>query len=607
MVPGVALLQRASRQFRSDVRSDPYLACILLGTLVLAGFWFWHRIPNFATWDEHDRVLSPLVTYAKVHADPSVEALREGVAWSRAPFGATFYVYALAVLPVVTAAVLSGSPDALAALRDPTGAYAYYEAWRATPAWVWTWSIGLVRLTNVIFAVVTVYLTYRLGHELRDRTTGRLAATLLALTFGFLKLAKEGGEDIPATMCLVAALLLLLGYVQTGERRRFYGASALGGLAIAFKLTLGPVVLLVGCAHVLRARTDGERWTTALWKPRLLLVGATVGAGAIIVGFPTALVGEFGAVFERWFGRVGRPNRAIGPTAPGWWWFLRTYASAFGWPLLLGALGGVAASVVHLVRRAPDWRTVREPAPGFDERALLVAGLTVFLLFFASWHDFRVHHLLPTVPIIAVLLADALSRLTERRRVVGRAAMAFVVLGAAVYAGVGVAGYASMPRDEAQNWLAANADEDATMEAYYHGFTENAVPHGMELNPTWNDSAAADCPEYIQLGYKELLYLRDVPDHQRGADVDSRVDARARYVRALLDGAYGYELVAEFGPRPPNFVPERPTPGSWRDLIPLGINPHSDQYGDEQELRPNQYVAILRHEGTCEGERDPPW
>jgi hypothetical protein len=608
MVSGPGPVRYAIRRFREDVSADPYLRYILLATLLLAGFWFWHRIPNFATWDEHVRVLDPLVAYATVLSDPSVEGVRRGVAWGRAPFGATFYLYALATLPVVVYAALTGQLAVVAAMRNPGWQYAHYEVWASTPRWVWTGSLVGVRLTNVVFAVVTVYLLYRLGTVLRDRATGRLAAVLLTVTFGFLKLAKEGGEDIPATMCLVAALYLLVTYIQRGSRRRFYAASAVGALAIAFKVSLAPVVLVVGLAHLLWARSEESGWLRAFWKPRLLFFGAGIGATVIVLGFPTALVGHVDPVIERVFGKTDRTSNAIGPTAPLWWWFLRTYASAFGWPLLFGAVGGLVASLAHLADLAPGRASVRQRVPGFDERALLVGALLLFLLFFAPWHDFRVHHLLPTFPLAMVLLADSLRRLTDHRRRIGRVVMAAVVVTAAIYAGVGVAMYASMPRDEATEWLADNADEDATMETYYHGFLENAVPHGMGLNPVWDGDATVEpCPEYIQVGYKDLLYLQDIPDDQRGADVDDRVDERATYIRALVDGEYSYELVAEFGDRPSDFVPERPTPGSARDLLPLGIYPHSDQYGDEQELRANQYVAIYHNTGPCDPSRSPPW
>ncbi|MBX0287814.1 glycosyltransferase family 39 protein [Halomicroarcula sp. F28] len=612
MGPRSGWLGRAKRQLYADLRADPYLRYLLVGALLLAGFGFWHRIPIFATWDEHDRVLDALVAYAEIVHDPSIDGVRDGLSWSRAPFGATLWVYLLAVLPVVLVALLSGQGDAIAAMRNPAYAYGHYPVWAETPRWIWTWSLVFVRLTNVVFAVVTVYLLYRLGTRLENRATGRLAALLLTLTFGFLKLAKEGGEDMPATMCFVASIYFLVGYLQTGERRQFYAGSAVGGLAIAFKLTLGLVVPIIALAFLLRARVeDGPLWRV-FWQPRLLVGGAALGAVVICLGFPTLLVGDFQAIDARWFDRTGRLERAVGPTAPAWWWFLRTYASAFGWPLLVAAMGALVASIVNLARFAPSRAALRERAPGFDERALLVGALVAYLLFFSRWHDWRVHHILPTFPLAMLLLADSLDRLRGHRQRVGHAALAVVVVTAAIYAGVGVGQFTSMPRDEATEWLDENAEEDATMEVYFHGFFENAIPHGMNLNTPLDGPAERDpCPEYIQVGDKELLYLQDIPDAQRSSEVNSNVGPRAEYIRALLDGEYDYEVVAEFGERPPNYVPRRPEPGSLRELAPLGIYPHSDQYGDEVELASDQYVAILERQGECtepsEATRDAPW
>ena len=600
----------AREQVREDIRSDPYLVYILLVTFVLAGFWFWHRVPIFATWDEHDRVLDPLVTYSSVINDPSLGGLREGITWSREPWAGTTYLYVIAVLPVVLVAVLTGQIDAIAGIGIPTGGYSHYETWASTPRWVWTWSLVLIRLTNVLFAVGTVYLTYRLGTRIWDRPTGRIASVLLGLTLGFVKLAKEGGEDVPATFFLLVSLYALVLFLESSDDRQFYQASAAGAVGMVFKLTVAPIVLLIGLAHLLGARSANGSFRDAVWRPRLVLTGAGIGLAVMILGTPTLLVGSVREVTARWFLSGGeRVSTAVGPTAPTWWWFLRTYFSGFGIGLFVGAVLGVGGSLYLFGKRLVALPDPRAAAPQLDSVWLLVAYLGAFLLLISTWHDWRVHHLLPTFPVIMLLTAWAFRELGRRRRTVARVGLAMLIVSTSIYTGVGVAGYASMPRDEATDWLRDNAEENATMETYYHGFLENAIPHDMRINPIWTDdeSAIDGCPTYIQIGYKELLYLRDIPDDQRGYDVDTNVDARAAYVRALLDGKYNYTIVKEFGERPPNFVPHRAEPGSLRDLLPLGIYPHSDQYGDEQEFAANQYVAILKLDGECNRSREPPW
>jgi hypothetical protein len=84
-----SLSRRAVEQVRSDFRDDPYLRYVLLLSTVIVGFWFWHRIPNFATRDEYSRLLDAMVVYGSVLEEPSFEGLKAGIEWGRARFGAT--------------------------------------------------------------------------------------------------------------------------------------------------------------------------------------------------------------------------------------------------------------------------------------------------------------------------------------------------------------------------------------------------------------------------------------------------------------------------------------------------------------------------------------
>ena len=602
--PGDGPVGRARQRVAADLRSDPYLPYLLALALVLTGFRFWHLLPNFATRDEMSRLLDPMAAFGAVLADPGVESLRAGVEWGRVPFGATFYLFGLALLPAVVIAALVGALDAFLAFRNPDPEFGYWAVWHGTPEWIWTTTLAFVRLFNVLFAVGAVYLTYRIGVELRDRATGRLAALVVMVTFGFLTIAHEGGEDMPALFFTLLALHSLLGYLRTGEARRFLAASAAGGVAVAFKLTAAPVVGLVALAYLLRGTTAADP-RAALLRPRLVAGGAALGLAAIVLGFPTLLVGGVDLFLERVFeGSVSRTNHPTGPDAPIWWWFLRGYFQAFGLPLFVGVVAGALASVAEaagaVARRGRLQSTVRRPAAV----ALVAATVAGYVLMFSTWHDFRVHHLLPTFPLLAALLALALVRLRARAPELGRVAIALLLVSGGVYAGAGDLGYASQPRDEATAWLASEAGDDATVEVYRRHMQDAAIPHGMDVNHAFgregDDETLEPCPEYVELGYRDLLYLKEGTYYRNGR-------AQAEYLRGLLNGEYGYEIAAEFGPRPPGFVPDRPTPGSLADLAAVGIDPFTDQYADEQELRQNQYTVILERTGDCDESRAPPF
>ncbi len=584
-----SLFARGVGVVAADLREDRRLRYLLVGATLLCGFWFWHRLPNFATRDEHSRLLDVLVAYGSVAADPSVESLQRGVAWGRVPFGATFYLFGLAVLPVVLLTVLLGRLEVLTTVASPDPEFGFYPAWAAAPAWFWTGALAAVRLVNVLLAVGCVYLTYRVGRVVWGRTAGQLAGLVLTLTFGFLTIAHEGGEDMPALLSVLVTLYLLVRYVQTGVRWRFFAASAAGGVAIAFKLTAAPVVALVLVAHVLRARQAPNTWE-ALAQPALVVPGALLGALAIVLGFPTLLVGGVEPVARRVLENPGaRAAQPTGPDAPVWWWFLRGYLSGMSLPLFLAAVAGVAATVVRAGLGRANRGTV-----------LVLTGVVLWVALFAGWHDFRVHHLLPTFPLLALLLAGVLVRFRDRRPSLARPAVAALLVTGGLYAAVGVGGYAAMPRDDAVAWLETNADDGDTVEVYRRHLQDTAVPHGMAVNHVYGAERGGEtvdrCPEFIQLGYRDLLYL-DRDTYYRNSD------ARFSYIRGLLDGEYNYAIAAEFGTRPPGFVPARPTPGSVADLLRHGVVPQTDQYADEQELAANQYTLVLERTGDCDGSR----
>jgi len=597
MLEGVRhLCRQARRRIRADLRTDPYLPSILALAVLLTGFWFWHRIPSFATRDERDRMLDVLVAYGTVVDDPSIESLQAGVTWGPT-YGATFYLYTVVLLPVVVVTVLVGNVDVLVAFENPAPAFQYWPIWHRTPEWFWTASLLLVRLTNVGFAVGAVYLTYRIGVATYDRTAGRLAALLLLGTFGFLVLAHEGGEDMPALFFLLFAVYLALRYVQTGARYTYLGGCVAGAVAIGFKLTAAPVVLVLGVAYLRRVWIATDR-RAAFVRPGMLVAGLVLGAVVVLLSFPSALVlASPEPLKNRLLGAsTGRMDAVTGADAPIWWWFLRNYANGLGLPLLVGSAIGVVASVAGVIGNAfgvREW----DVKPGGVLLAL--TGLVSYIVLFSRWHDFRVHHLLPTFPLLVILLAVSLSAAYRRRPRLARPLIAILLITSGAYAVAGDVGYATQPRDEATAWLDANATSNATLGVSRNDFQDAAIPHDMDVEQLedgeWPGATAGVCPTYVEVTRRDLLTLR--PEFRFGYD-----PARASYLRDLLAGEYNYELVAEFGSRPPEFVPQRPTPGSMLDLLPVGVIPRSDQYGDEQELGPDQYTAILRRTEPCDRE-----
>lgn len=614
---GGGLLGRAKKRVGDDLTTDPYLRYILLLATVLAGFWFWHGIPEFATIDERWRLIDALAAVGTVVDDPGFSAIRPAIL-AQQPAGATLYVNLLAVLPVAIVALVTGQLDAFVEFNPQLRTVGLWQFRTGTPEWIWTGSLFFARLLTVVLAIGCVYLTYRLGRAMRDRTTGRLAAVLLSLTWGFLIMAHEVSEDIPALFFLLLVFYLALRYIETGDKAVYLAGCIAGGIAIAFKLTAGTSVILLGLAYILRARRPGVNPRDALLQPRLLVMAIACGAGAIVVGFPEVLAAGPEVLIERVAGGGSRSVGVAAPVAPSWWWLVRGYLNGLGLPLFVGAIGGIAAAIGRL----------RERSIEADATILLLVGLGMYLLVYSRWGYVRLHHLLLTFPLLALLLAAALSRLRGHSQRIMWALVAVLFVTSSAYAGVGDLHYATTPRDEAAEWLNTNAPDNATMEVYRSRFRDATFPRDMQINsyrkarmtagsdpPTriqWMNNLSTRCPEFIQLTYWDLVHLgtaspiradsgnqKQVADgYRRGLPPRSPRPKRAEHVRSLLTGQYNYTVAAEFGPQPPMW-PQPRTQTSLLDLLKTGVDPWTITYGDDQDFRAEQYTLILNRTGQC--------
>jgi hypothetical protein len=575
-------LRSAIERVEDDFVADPYLRYVLLLAVLTCGFGIWFRVPNFAGPDEYSRLIQPMKVAGRVAADPGFASLQSALLDGRA-LGATFYLFGLVLAPLFVVVLLAGQLGEFVALG---GIESRWELWHAAPTWFWSGSILLGRLVTVAFGVGCVYLTYRIGTEFRDRATGRLAALFLSLSVGFVAQAHELNEDIPSLFFLLLTVLLATRYARRGDRALFFAGALTGGLAIAFKLSGGVAAVALGIAHLDRARRADDP-VEAFLRPTVVVGGLGVGLLTVYVGIPSVLVGGPGEL-------LGRATRSIvtktaktgGLDAPISYWFLRQYVRGLGVPLFLAAVAGALAVVGRTIARR------RNPSP---LAVLLGTTVLTFLVVYSRWEFVRLRHLVPTFPVLLVALSAELARWREGERTRRGASVVLALLVVTSGATVAVAEYEYVtdPRDGATDWLANNADRDATVEVYENSIADVGVPHGqtvshypfpenratntssLVLNETaytgWMLGMPDRSPEYVQLTAAELAYVTPT------SPASDRFPERRRFVERLQRGEYNYTRVATFG--------EPSGPATLReDLIEAALDP--DLPGRER------YVAI---------------
>lgn len=537
----------------SDLRDDRVLRYILLVSLVFAGFWFWWRIPNFATPDEYRRIGQPMEVARYLLSDPGLGAVRRA---AEAGVGrdATTYLHGFLLLPLFVAVLLVGE---LSTFLEISGVESTFVLWNVVPAWFWTTALLITRGANVLLTVASVYVTYRIGTQLADRRAGRIAAVFTALSLAVVSSAHEVNEDTPMLFLLLVTLYLAIRYLETSRERYFLVGCLLGGLAIAFKLTAGVAVVFLGCAFVLQAATSDEP-LESLWQPRLLGTGLLLGTLAIYIGIPNLLLrGPDWFISSRIAGEVAGKTATM--TVPQGYNGLLAYLNGLGLPLTLGVLFGVVATARRCVRDRLERRG----------EILVLAGLLVYLaVFLGLWSNVRTHHVLPSIPLLTLALGLTASAEWRPNRSFRKVTLALLLVTTGVYAGLGTYQYTNDPRDEAAEWMRSKAPPEATVTVYENSPAHVGIVHGRPVDhydfgrsasfpgepfTDWVLATPEREPEYIQTDGT----LRHSAQYPR----------RARYMDRLMDGDhYGYVVAAEFGQRPREYAPTR-------EVLRAGIYP----------------------------------
>lgn len=300
--------------------------------------------------------------------------------WFGHPATTTMYVLAL-----VTAAVF-GIGHLLG--RFPTvGSFA--DAIYADPSWVMLPG----RIAMAVFAVATIYLTYRLASELFGRRTALAAAALLAVNPVHVTWSQVIRSDMMACFFMLLCMLAALRIARQDRWRDHVLAALWLGAAVATKWPYALSALALGGAAVLRmADHPADRRRSLV---RLALSGA-MAVGFLLLISPylvldsqTALGNMRGEAQVHHLGATGGA-----PWENAWWYLSGPVLTGFGAIGLALAAWGLAI----MARRREALATVLPVALGF------FVVLCVQNLVWERWA-------LALMPILAIAGAVGLSAL----------------------------------------------------------------------------------------------------------------------------------------------------------------------------------------------------
>ncbi len=233
------------------------------------------------------------------------------------------------------------------------------------------------RLLAAGAGVVTVYLVYRLGRTLYSRPVGLVGALVLTVMPYHVIVSRQVLLDGPMTMFATLTLYTVAKYGLTGARSWLYAAGAAMGLTFLSKET---GVILLGAIFAFFALAP-----SVAVRIRDLFASLVIFV-VVVAAFPLALIlgGGGGSTTAQQYlvWQLFRlPNHTMS-------FYFETVPSVVG-PLVL-----ILALVGLLLRGKLDWR----------ER-LLLAWITVVVVFFELWPVKGFQYLLPAAPPTALLAA----------------------------------------------------------------------------------------------------------------------------------------------------------------------------------------------------------
>jgi 4-amino-4-deoxy-L-arabinose transferase-like glycosyltransferase len=262
------------------------------------------------------------------------------------------------------------------------------------------------RLPSAIAGIALIGVVLLFGARLLGGATATLGAALLLTTFAFAENARRAQLDVLLALFETLALAAFW-HLDRGIGRRWVSQLLLHasiGLALLTKGPVGFLVPLVVMASFLiwEGRLRDLRRAFPWWGFFVSLGPALAWIAAAVALAPTGFFGD--AVVDNLFGRF---FAGTSHARPFYYYALQFPVETLPWFLLAPVVFWAARRGVFVVGASPEERRAWR---------FLLAWIAATLVFFSLSSGKRGLYLLPLLPAVALLIADALGRWVETAR-----------------------------------------------------------------------------------------------------------------------------------------------------------------------------------------------
>lgn len=476
------------------------------------------------------------------HFHPDETTLVQGALRLRSPLEPPLTTYGLAPLYLLRAAAAIAGTGPVQSLDELSPSQRHRL-------------LALGRKLSALLSAVTVLLTFLLARRAGAAAGSAVLAALLVATAPVaIQQAHFYTVDSLFTCLCVGALVALLRALDDDDWRWYAVAGALAGVAAAVRLNGLLLVGVIAGSYALRGRGLRVWITRGLQRPVWTAAGAAVLA--LLLLQPYLLTRPELLLLDRSHRDLSRAvDIASGDVLRIWtlqdvgtipylhhWTDLMPLA--VGWPLTLGFALAIGWAL---------WRRLPGHVP-----ILLWCGLYFALI--GGLHTKPVRYLLPLLPGLAVLTAEALAWAWQRRdawRWPLRLAAIGMLAWSSAY-GIAFAGIYTVEdsRVSAARWIARHVPAGQRIGVETGAFTmRRLLDDDVHPQRRLNVGALFDTRGYLTCGgaglylssrLQDVDYLALVADNRlrQFAAAEELLPGGASFYRHLVDGALGYEVTA---------------------------------------------------------------
>lgn len=252
-------------------------------------------------------------------------------------------------------------------------------------------SVVVYKAAVLLFSLIGVYATFRLGELLYDRKTGKIAAFFWASALGYTHFHSDIHTDTLLVVPVMLAIWQFAAYFKLKRERNFYFGVGAIGLAM---LTKGPVGMLIpGAAvglHLLFTRDFKSifnyRWLVAIPLVFILILPALIG---LFQHF-----GLEGIKFYFWTNNMGRVTGEYKGTNNDPFFYLHTTL----WTIAPWMIFGFVGLFMQIREKALTWKN-----PPANSEFYTLGGALVYLVIASVAKQKNPHYELAVLPLILLI------------------------------------------------------------------------------------------------------------------------------------------------------------------------------------------------------------